>query len=74
MHVLLLAAMLVYGGCVNCPNTVTNTIGTNVNVLGSAVVSNGVLIVTTPVSSNQFDVVNSTIGTNNTLSQIILTK
>ena len=73
MHALL-AAVLIYGGCVNCPNAVTNTIGTNVNVLGSAAISNGILIVTSPISSNQFDTVNSTIGTNNTPTQLILTK
>lgn len=71
------AAVLILSGCVNCPptgtvvtNTVTQTIGTN--VLASAIMSNGVLVVTAVSPSNQVDVVNLAIGTNSTPSQLII--
>lgn len=78
MHALILAA-LIFGGCVNCPpngivatNTVTISIGTNVNILASAVMSNGMLVVTADVSSNQLNAVSAQIGTNLTPSQLIM--
>jgi hypothetical protein len=76
MHVFILAALIVTG-CVNCPpngivqtNTVIQTIGTN--VLASATISNGVLVVNATVPSNQVNAVSSAIGTNLTPSQLII--
>ena len=76
MHSLILAALIIMG-CVNCPpngtvvtNTVTQTIGTN--VLASAVMSNGTLVVTATAPSNQVNAVSSAIGTNLTPSQLII--
>jgi hypothetical protein len=75
LHAIILA--LVFGGCVNCPpngiiatNTVTQTIGTN--ILASAVMSNGTLVVTADAPSNQVNAVSSFIGTNTTPSQLII--
>lgn len=75
LHVFILA--LILSGCVNCPpngtiltNTVTQTIGTN--VLASAVMSNGTLVIIATVASNQVDAVSSAIGTNSTPSQLII--
>jgi hypothetical protein len=75
IHAFILA--LILSGCVNCPpngtiltNTVTQTIGTN--VLASAVMSNGTLVVIATVASNQVNAVSSAIGTNSTPSQIII--
>ena len=76
MHAFTLAALIV-SGCVNCPpngiiqtNTVIQTVGTN--VLASAVISNGVLVVNAAVPSNQVSAVSSAIGTNVTPSQLII--
>jgi hypothetical protein len=76
MHPFIVAALIVTG-CVNCPpngtvftNTVTQTIGTN--VLASAVMSNGVLVVIVTAPSNQVNAVSSAIGTNSTPSQLII--
>jgi hypothetical protein len=73
----LILAALIVTGCVNCPpngifqtNTVIQTIGTN--VLASATISNGVLVVNATVPSNQVNAVSSTIGTNSTPSQLII--
>lgn len=75
MHTFILA--LILSGCVNCPpngmiltNTVTQTIGTN--VLANAVISNGTLVVTATVASNQVNAVSFAIGTNSTPSQLII--
>ncbi len=76
MHGFILAALII-SGCVNCPpngiiqtNTVIQTIGTN--VLASAAISNGVLVVNATVPSNQINAVSSAIGTNLTPSQLII--
>ena len=76
MHAPILAALII-AGCVNCPpngivvtNTVTQTIGTN--ILASAVVSYGTLVVTADAPSNQVNDVSSFIGTNSTPSQLII--
>ncbi len=71
MHILLLA--LTVFGCVNCaPTNTTTVIGTNNFVLGTAVISNGVLVVNAPIPSNQVNAVTTAIGTNNTPSQLNL--
>jgi hypothetical protein len=76
MHAIILTALIITG-CVNCPpngtiqtNTVIQTIGTN--VLASAMISNGVLVVSATVPSNQVNAVSSAIGTNSTPSQLII--
>ena len=70
MHLLL--ALTIFG-CVNCaPTNTTTTIGTNNLVLGTAVLSNGVLVVNASIPSNQVSAVSTAIGTNNTPSQLNL--
>jgi len=71
------ALAMILNGCVNCPpngtvvtNTVTQTIGTN--VLASATISNGTLVVIATVPSNQVNAVGAAIATNSTPSQIII--
>jgi hypothetical protein len=75
MHAFILA--LILNGCVSCPpngtvvtNTITQTIGTN--VLASATMSNGTLVVTATIPSNQVNAVGTAIGTNSTPSQLII--
>lgn len=82
MHAFILA--LILSGCVNCPpngavvtNTVTQTIGTN--VLANATMSNGTLVVTATVPSNQVIVVSNAVAaavsgnvTNPIPSQVII--
>jgi hypothetical protein len=71
------AVVLIFSGCINCPpngtvvtNTVTQTIGTN--ILATAVMSNGTLVVTAAAPSNEVNAVNAFIGTNSTPSQLII--
>jgi hypothetical protein len=75
LHAFILA--LILNNCVKFPlnetvlkNMITQTIDTN--VLLNAIISNGTLVVTATVASNQFNSGSSVIGTNLTPSQIII--
>jgi len=72
MHVCI-ATVLILCECINCsPTNTTTTIIVGTNVLGSVTMSGAVLMVNATILKYQVDAVSSPIGTNSTLSQIII--